>query len=146
MTSIQTIAPRDEVRRFTVRLEGKLDGQVVKILVPVEYYRNRISLAPLDGLVEKIVSEDELADLSNNEYDAIQSACTLCHYLKSWDLQGAVYKPTGEEIVGEDEDIPLDPRIVQHVPTTVIGEFMRQLTEEVFPNARPSRNERRRSR
>jgi hypothetical protein len=142
MTSMQILAPRDQVRRFVVRVEAEVDGAVQKIQVPVEYYRNRISLAPLDALV----SDEDAKDMSDAEYDAVRAASTLCHYLKSWDVQGPLYDSQGEEVVAAGEDIPLDPRIVQYVPTLVVGEVMRQLTEEVFPNSRPSRNERRRSR
>ena len=143
MTSIQMIAPRDLVKRFTVRVEAdNEEGRHVKVEVPVEYYRNRISLAPLEALID----EDEAKDLTDAEFDAIRAASTLCHYLKSWDVEGPLYNNSGEEIVSSGETIPLDPRIVQYVPTLVVGEVMRQLTEEVFPNSRPSRNERRRSR
>ncbi len=142
MPSIQTIAPRDRISKFVVRIEGDVDDAKVKMDVPVEYYRNRISLAPLDALI----SEDDAKDLSDQEYEAIRAASTLCHYLKSWDVQGPLEDNQGNQLVSENEDIPLDPRIVQYVPTLVVGEVMRQLTEEVFPNSRSSRNERRRSR
>lgn len=136
------LAPRDHVKSFVVRVEAEVDGQVQKIQVPVQYYRNRISLAPLDALID----DEDAKDLSDAEYDAIRAASTLCHYLKSWEVEGPLYDGRGKEIVAAGEPIPLDPRIVQHVPTLVVGEVMRQLTEEVFPNTRSSRNERRRSR
>lgn len=142
MPSIQTIAPRDLVKGFVVRVEADIDGQKTKIEVPVQYYRNRISLAPLDALV----SEDEAKDMSEAEYEAVRAASTLCHYLKSWDLEGPLEDNAGRQIVGAGEMIPLDPRIVQYVPTLVVGEVMRQLTNEVFPDSGKSRNERRRSR
>lgn len=136
------IAPRDHVKGFVVRIEAEVDGQKQKVEVPVRYYRNRISLAPLDALIP----EDEAKDMSDAEYEAVRAASTLCHYLDSWDVEGPLYDNTGKEIVAAGQTIPLDPRIVQYVPTLVVGEVMRQLTEEVFPNSRPSRNERRRSR
>jgi hypothetical protein len=142
MTSIQLIAPRDLVKRFTVRVEADVDGRTSKLEVPVEYYRNRISLAPLEALID----EDEAKDLTDAEYDSIRAASTLCHYLKSWEVEGPLFDNSGNEIVAPGDTIPLDPRIVQYVPTLVVGEVMRQLTEEVFPNSRTSRNERRRSR
>lgn len=142
MPSIQTIAPRDKVSSFVVKVDGEIDGQKVKTEVPVRYYRNRISLAPLDALVD----EDEAKEMSEAEYEAVRAASTLCHYLQWWDLQGSLEDNKGREIVAEGEDIPLDPRIVQYVPTLVVGEVMRQLTSEVFPDSKPSRNERRRSR
>ncbi len=142
MPSIQTIAPRDHVKGFIVRVEAEIDGQSQKIEVPVQYYRNRISLAPLDALI----SEDDARDLSDAEYDSVRAASTLCHYLKSWEVDGPLFDNAGKELVAAGDTIPLDPRIVQYVPTLVVGEVMRQLTEEVFPNAKSSRNERRRSR
>ena len=142
MPSIQTIAPRDHVKGFVVRVEAEIDGQKQKIEVPVQYYRNRISLAPLDALID----EDEAKDMSDAEYEAVRAASTLCHYLKSWDLEGPLEDNTGREIVGAGEMIPLDPRIVQYVPTLVVGEVMHQLTSEVFPDSKPNRNERRRMR
>jgi hypothetical protein len=142
MPSLQQIAPRDLVKGFVVRIEADVDGQTQKIELPVTYYRNRISLAPIEPQIDK----DEAEKLSDEEYNAVQAASTLCHYLKSWDLEGPLEDSSGREIVRAGELIPLDPRIVQHVPTLVVGEVMRQLTEEVFPNSKPSRNARRRSR
>ena len=142
MPSLQQIAPRDHVKGFTPRLEAEVEGQSVKVDLALQYYRNRISLAPIDALI----SEEDADDLSEQELDAIKSASTLCHYLRSWDLEGPLWTNAGEQIVAAGEVIPLDPRIVQHIATPVIGEIMRQLTEEVFPTAKPSRNARRRSR
>lgn len=143
MPSLQQIAPRDLVRGFTVRLEADGDGGKVRVEVPIRYYPNRITLNP----IEVQLSEEEARDLSESEIDALSSASTLCTYLEWWDMQGPVlHAQTGEMLVPAGEDIPLEPRIVQHIPTPVIGEFMRQLTEHVFPNSKPSRNARRRSR
>lgn len=142
MPSLQQIAPRDHVKGFTAKLEAEADGQTVKVDLPLQYYRNRISLAPIEALI----TDEDAEDLSEQELDAIRSASTLCHYLKSWDLEGPLWNNKGEKIVSEGEVIPLDPRIVQYIATPVIGEIMRQLTEEVFPTAKPSRNARRRSR
>ena len=144
MPSIQQVAPRDQTRGFVVRVDQKdSDGNVVGVTeVPVRYYPNRITL----GKVEVQLDEDEIKHLSDDEIDALQSASTLCNYLEWWDMQGEFRHPyTGEVLVPAGEDIPLDPRIVQWISTPVISEFMRQLTEEVFPKQKDSRNERRRS-
>ncbi|MGE0541210.1 MAG: hypothetical protein AB7R89_13635 [Dehalococcoidia bacterium] len=132
------------MRRFVARIDVKdTQGAVIDTIeVPVDYYPNRISLAPMDV----VLSDDEAKDLSDDEIDALRSSTTICVYAKWIDLQGPVFhKVTGEMLVGEGEDIPLDPRIMQHVSTVVIGEIMRQLVAEVFPDSKPTRNERRRS-
>lgn len=144
MPSIQMVAPRDQTRAFTVRIDQKDEyGKVVGVTeVPVRYYPNRITL----GKVEVRLDEEEAQNLSNEELDALQSASVLCNYLEWWDMQGEFPHPyTGEVLVPAGEDIPLDPRIVQWISTPVISEFMRQLTEEVFPKPKDSRSERRRS-
>ena len=144
MPSIQEIAPHDAVRRFTAKIEIKNENGYVTGSVPVavDYYPNRISLAPIDIVLD----EDEEKHLSEDEIEALVNSATICHYAKWVDLQGPVYhKVTKEILVAAGEDIPLDPRIMQHASTVVIGEIMKQLIEEVFPKQKLSRHERRRS-
>jgi len=140
VTSIQSIAPRDEVRSFRVKIKN--EHGVTEAEIPVEYYRNRITLAG----VKFVPTEEDIEQFSEAEIGNIESAATMCHYLKSWDVEGPLYDNEGETIVSEGKVIPLDPRVTMFVPTLIIGEVMRQLTEEVFPNSKASRNERRRSR
>lgn len=140
MASIATIAPRDQVRQFVVTIKNDDTGD--RVFINVEYYRNRISLAPIKAKI----SDEDAETLTDAELDAIQSASTMCHYVKSWDLTGPLIDNDGRELVGDGEVVPLDPRITMHLPTTFVGEVMRQLTEEVFPKQTTSRNERRRSR
>lgn len=139
MTSIQTLAPRDDVRSFVVKIEAP-NGERAEI--PVSYYRSRITLAP----VALPLSEEEREALTDGEISSAETASTICYYLKSWEVEGPLYDSVGAEIVGAGEMIPLEPLIVMHVPSLVIGEVMRQLTEHVFPPTTKSRNERRRSR
>ena len=51
MPSLQQIAPRDHVRGFTAKLEAEIDGQPIKVDLSLQYYRNRISLAPIEALI-----------------------------------------------------------------------------------------------
>lgn len=139
MPSLRSIAPRDRAYPLTVVFKAD-DGE--RFEVHVEYFKNRISLAPMKALV----TDEEREELSEAELDAYESASTLCHYLKSWDLEGPLEDYEGNVIVGEEETIPLKPGCVQYVSTPVIGEIMSQLTDAVFPNRTPSRRERRRSR
>lgn len=145
MPSIQVVAPQDQVRRFVAKLESKDEqGRVQETIeVPVDYYPNRITLAPIDI----VLSEDEAKDLSDDEIDALRSSSTICVYAKWIDLQGPVFhKTTGEQLVAAGEDIPLDPHIMQHVSSVVIGEIMSQLVAEVFPKQKDTRKERQRLR
>lgn len=144
MPSVQEIVPRDEVRRFVAKIDKKNENGYVTstIPVPVDYYPNRISLAPIDIVLD----EDEEKALSEEEIEALVNSSTICHYAKWIDLQGPVFhKVTGEVLVAAGEDVPLDPRIMQHVSTVLIGEIMSQLVAEVFPKQKTSRHERRRS-
>lgn len=144
MASLQEIAPHDQVRRFVAKIESKNENGYVTASVPVavDYYPNRISLAPIDIVLD----EDEEKALSDDEIEALVNSSTICHYAKWIDLQGPVFhKVTKEILVAAGEDIPLDPRIMQHVPTSVIGSIMKQLVEEVHPKEKTSRHERRRS-
>jgi len=140
MPSIAKIAPRDQVRQFVVKFKD--DETDERSEIRVEYYRNRISLAPMEALI----SDEDAEGMSEAQIDAIRSASTMCHYLKSWDLQGELKDYHGNVLVEEGETIPLDPRITQYLPTPIVAGIMRQLTEEVFPDQGKSRNERRRSR
>lgn len=139
MPSLKTLAPRDQARQFAVKFENDAGEREY---IQVEYYRNRISLAPMEAMI----SEEDADELDESQLDAIRAASTMCYYLKSWDLEGPLEDYQGREIVPAGEVIPLDPRITQFVPTPIVGEVMRQLTEEVFPNRTASRRERRRSR
>lgn len=140
MTSISSIAPRDEVRAFSVKIKN--DHGVTQAEIPVEYYRNRITLAG----VKFTPSEEDLEKYTEAEISSIESAATMCYYLKSWELEGPLLDNEGTILTNANEIIELDPRVTMYVPTLIVGEIMRQLTEEVFPNSKPSRNERRRSR
>ena len=142
MGSIQSIAPRNDVREFVVKIDN---GAGPKIEEPVRYFRNRITMAPVDLKLPED-AEIDLDELTDAEYEALKAASMLCHYLDEWEITGPLQDGLGREIVGSGEVIPLDPRIVQHVPSVIVSEVLRQLTEHVFPNARRSRSERRRSR
>ena len=139
MPSIAKMAPRDQVRQFVMTFKTD-DGEREDI--HLEYYRNRISLAPMEALI----SDEDAKELSDSELDALRAASTMCYYLKSWDVTGELTDYQGKVLVEEGELVPLDPRITQYMPTPVVGEIMRKLTEEVFPDQGKSRNERRRSR
>jgi len=139
MPSANTIAPRDQSRQFSVKFKDEDSGHVE--YVNVNYYKNRISLAPMEARITDEVRET----LTDDQLEAARIASTLCYYLKSWDLSGPLYNYSDEEVVG-DEIIPLDPMITMYLPTTITAEVMNQLTKEVFPDSGKSRNERRRSR
>jgi hypothetical protein len=139
MPSLTKIAPRDQVRQFVMTFKND-DGE--REDVHLEYYRNRISLAPMEALI----SEEDAKELSDAELDALRAASTMCYYIKSWDVTGELKDYQGNVLVAEGDIVPLDPRMTQYMPTPIIGEIMRKLTEEVFPDAGKSRNERRRSR
>lgn len=141
MTSLKKIAPRDQVRQFTVNFKD--DETDERTQIHLEYYRNRMSLAPMTALI----SDEDAEGLSETELDAIRTASTMCHYIKSWDLEGELLDYQGDVLVPEGQLIPIDPRITQYIPTPIVAGIVKQLMEEVFPDqAGKSRNERRRSR
>lgn len=140
MPSANKIAPRDQARQFSVKFKDEDSGAVE--YVNVQYYKNRITLAPMEARI----SEEQKEALNDDQLEAARIASTLCYYLKSWDLEGPLFNYSDEEVVGEGEVIPLDPLVTMFLPTTITAEVMNQLTEEVFPKAKESRNARRRSR
>ena len=77
MPSIQVTAPHDSVRRFTAKIEIKNENGYVTGSVPVavDYYPNRISLAPIDIVLD----EDEEKLLSEDEIEALVNSATSCH-------------------------------------------------------------------
>jgi len=140
MPSLNKLAPRDQARQFSVKIKNDDTNEVA--FINVEYYKNRISLAPMEARI----SEEQKDALNEDQLEAARIASTLCYYLKSWDLQGPLYNYSDEEVVGEGEVIPLDPLVTMFLPTPITAEVMNQLTEEVFPKTKESRNARRRSR
>jgi hypothetical protein len=140
MTSVQDIAPRDDVRFLNVKIKN--DHGVVMKEIPVEYFRNRITLA---GVKFRPTDED-IERYTEAELDNIEAATTMCTYVKSWDIEGELYDNEGNLIVPKGELVPLDPRVARFLPMLIILQVMNQVTEDALPNQRGSRNERRRSR
>lgn len=138
MPNLNKLAPRDQSRPMSVRFKDEDSNEVD--YVRIEYYKNRISLAPMEAKISKEMEEN----LNPDQIEAARIASTLCHYLKSWDLEGPLYDYNDELLVPEGEVIPLDPMITMYLPTTITAEIMNQLTTEVFPTREKSSKGRRR--
>lgn len=139
MPSIAAVASRDETRPLKVRLgEG-----TEKVEFNIRFFPNRITQAPLDVLVPEDV---DLAELSDEQFEALKAASRLPEFIESWDVEGPLYDAKGNLVVAHNEVIPLDPRVLQHLSSPVVVEFTNAVMDSVFPNLKQSRNERRRSR
>jgi hypothetical protein len=60
----------------------------------------------------------------------------LCKLLVSWDMEGPLYNSeTGEEVVAEGEMVPLDPAVLQHMPSTLMAQLFRAIQEDNVPKS-----------
>lgn len=147
MPSIAVVASRDETRPLKIRIgEGDKRAEF-----HINFYPNRITQAPLDVQVPDDV---DLKDLTDEEFDALKAASRLPEFIESWDMEGPLYDNRGKlvinpetgEAIGTGVIIPLDPRVLQHLPSPIVVEVTNAVMDTVFPHLKQSRNERRRSR
>ncbi len=125
--SIGEIAPREERRTRTFKLLGHPSE--------VTFYPNRITLEPSG---ETSVAHDDDGDEDRDE--ANQASRDLCRLVASWDWTGPVVDGAGRTVVEHDAPVPIDPEIVQCIPTRLIRALNDAIAEDVFPK---TRNERR---
>ena len=60
----------------------------------------------------------------------------LCKMLRQWDMVGPLYNAdTGDQMVGEDEPVPLQPDILQHMPTSLMTGLFRAISEDNVPKS-----------
>lgn len=145
MARIQTVMPRELERNIVFRIEERDSSGKVETVMEIagRYYPNRITI----GQAKVQLSEQEKEELSETEIDQLQTAATFCHFMAWIDLQGPFPHPhTGEILVEDGVDIPLDPRIIQWISTPTLIDWMRQLNEVTIPKQPESRNSRRRLR
>lgn len=60
----------------------------------------------------------------------------LCKLLRSWDMVGPLYNSTnGDLIVEEDQPVPLQPDVLQHMPTSLMTGIFRAISEDNVPKS-----------
>lgn len=138
--SIDEVAPLEETRKRVFTLLGKKSD--------VTYYPNRITLEPSGDVAvvhDDETGEDDDGEQSDAEREASQAARDLCRLVHSWDWVGPVKRAaTGEIVIEYDQPVPVDPAIVQCIPTRIIRALNDAISEDAFPNNRRERRSRRR--
>lgn len=60
----------------------------------------------------------------------------LCKLLRNWDMEGPLFNSdNGDQIVGEGEPVPLQPDILQHMPTSLMTGIFRAISEDNVPKS-----------
>jgi hypothetical protein len=60
----------------------------------------------------------------------------LCKLLRGWDMVGPLYNAdNGELIVEEDQTVPLQPDILQHMPTSLMTGLFKAISEDNVPKS-----------
>jgi hypothetical protein len=136
--SIEEVAPREETRKRVFKLLGHRSE--------VTYYPNRITLEP-SGETTVLYDDDDIDDddeQSDDEREANLAARNLCRLVHSWDWVGPVKRGDGSIVIDHDQPVPVDPEIVQCVPTRIIRALNDAISEDAFPKSRSERRSQRR--
>ena len=100
-------------------------------ILHVVFYPNRLTSEPFedDGEDDGGRRNDPAAKTS------LRNARQFVHVIKEWDATGPILNRRGQEVVGEDEIVPLEPEIVRLLPAT----FTNRITDELTAIINPSR-------
>lgn len=119
--------PYEETRTRTFKLLGHPSE--------VTFYPNRITLEPTGET--RVIHDDEADDEDISEEN--QAARDLCSLVAAWDWEGPVRRRGGEIVVPHDAPVPIEPKIVQCIPTRLIRALNDAIAEDVFPKTRTER-------
>jgi hypothetical protein len=135
MPRIEEFADRDEVLQKTLHL---MSPSGKKVNLQIGFYPNRVTQTPvtLDPSEEEGEDETGLTGLRN--------AAQTCEWVESWDIEGAVRKPDGEQVFDGPGTVPLDPHVVRYLPSWITSAINDRLLDVVFPNRNGSPGSRRR--
>lgn len=131
--SIGEIAPREERRTRIFKLLGHPSE--------ITFYPNRITLEPSG---ETSVDHDDTGDSADEASDLNQAARDICRLVATWDWTGPVVDGGGRTVVEHDAPVPIEPDVVQCIPTRLIRSLNDAIAEDVFPKTRDERRSRRR--
>lgn len=131
MPSLKSLMP--ETRTATIGLGRLFDHETDK----VTYRPSLVSVA-------NDVAADEDDD-AERDWDAPSPvAKLLCELVVEWGLTGPVVnRRTGEELSPADAVVPLDPRLVQFLPYSILSAYLSGVTQNEMANPtrrRPKRN------
>lgn len=146
---LDELAPRDLKKTTTIRVtttKVEPDGteREVGFDIPVTYYPNRIT-----GQARTIADDHPLlaGEEDDSGRDLMRQAIFFCDIVQSIDIAGEVRDLDGALIEGTSATtlIPVEPRIIRHLPTWTRLGILRGIGEAENPNPNGSRRSRRRS-